>query len=143
MRPVNTLAATVFGVALLASGLARAEPAPLERIVSYADLDLSRTTDLDTLYSRLTLAAEKVCRPESLGVSLRQRRIGERCMAHAMSKAVDQIGSVDLTARFLVEYRYYVHERELQVARNPSEKKLSVPVGTALPASSLGQIPNN
>ena len=74
---------------------------------------------------------------------LRQRRIGERCMAHAMSKAVDQIGSVDLTARFLVEYRYYVHERELQVAQNLSEKKLSVPVGTALPASSLGQIPHN
>ena len=144
MRPADILVASMLGSALLICGSASADPTHASRTVSYKDLDLSRKADVKTLYNRLTLAAKEVCWPESYSVGLRQRRIGERCMAHAMSGAIDRIGSVDLSARFQYEYRYYVAKRELQVVQSlGGEKKTAVAVGRAHSAASLGSDPLN
>ena len=110
MRSANL---AMVAALLLLPVAASADTTPPARLVSYADLDLSRTADVNTFYGRLNRAAEKVCRPESQSISLRQRRVGERCMADAIAKAVDEIGNIELTTRFLTEYRYYVKNSSL------------------------------
>ena len=97
----NTVAAAVLFTAL--SGVTGIGNANLEEIsiesirVSYADLNLTRSEGAETLYARLKQAAQQVC-----GEASRQplARMGEKrdCEENALEKAVDAIGSSQLSA---------------------------------------------
>ena len=86
----TTLLMMALGVAsngALASDLAM--PA-LQKTVSFADLDLSRTEGAEALYQRLRSAARQVCAPAD-GKSLAQKQRYRACVSEAVSNAVVQI----------------------------------------------------
>jgi len=78
-------------------GFAHAAAPPAIR-VSYADLDLSRPADVDTLYGRLRLAAMGACLPLPLTPALYQD--WERCYNVVLGSAVRQMHSPELLARY-------------------------------------------
>jgi UrcA family protein len=76
-------------------GTAHAAPTPAIR-VSYADLDLSRPADVDTLYGRLRLAAMGACLPLPLTPVIYAD--WERCYNAVLGSAVLEMHSPELLA---------------------------------------------
>ena len=70
-------------------------PAP-QKVVSYADLDLSRSEGATTLYGRLRMAAKQVCGDRGRRVEEIAR--WEACYQHAMDEAVASVDKPSLTA---------------------------------------------
>lgn len=64
--------------------------------VSFADLNLTRSAGLDTLYRRLERATELVCGPREDGRNLALHRDQQQCRSHAMDAAVAEIGHLGL-----------------------------------------------
>jgi UrcA family protein len=77
---------------------ARAADDPLPtRKVSYADLDISKPAGAKVLYGRIARAAKEVCQSngiESFGAA----QLVNRCIDHAIDKAVQDVGSPALSA---------------------------------------------
>ena len=96
----NTLAAAVAFTVL--SGIAGIGNANLSEIsvesirVSYADLNLNRADEAETLYSRLRRAAGKVC-SEKVKKPLATQRESELCEEMAIERAVEEVGNKQLT----------------------------------------------
>ena len=93
-RTSVTLAA-VLGVLSL-SAVLPAHAAEPRITVDYADLNLSRASDIDTLYARLERASAKVCQRNN-GREHYQRRLYRECYAEALERAVSGINAVQLT----------------------------------------------
>lgn len=65
--------------------------------VSYADLDISKPAGAKVLYGRIAKAAYEVC--QSTGFySLGAAQLRNRCVDHAIDKAVKDVGSPALSA---------------------------------------------
>jgi UrcA family protein len=96
----SVAAAVMFSVL---SGISSLGNANLQEIdiqsirVSYADLNLTNTTDQLSLYQRLRGAAKKVCgdRVSRTVSEVMQQR---ECVEDALDRAVDDIGNPDLVA---------------------------------------------
>lgn len=97
----NIFAASV-GVLLglgttMGTGAAQAAEAPTET-VSYGDLDLSRSTDVQTLYYRLERASANVCGEAPPFIELSRHLVWSRCYHSALDSAVLKISSPGLQA---------------------------------------------
>ena len=97
--PVITLTLTsLLGLGAAAGAVSCAQAAEAPSIkVSYQDLDLSRTTDVHTLYRRLEHAAAAVC-ADMPSESLAQRAVYTRCYQSALESAVLDVRSPELLA---------------------------------------------
>jgi UrcA family protein len=71
---------------------------PLTRVVSFADLDLSRDAAVATLYSRIKSAALEVCYPID-DWSTRMHNLD--CRHDAIARAVADVNSPTLTSYYL------------------------------------------
>lgn len=65
--------------------------------VQYGDLDLTRHADVETLYARITAAANRVCGRAS-PIELRKLQITKACRERAIADAVEQVNQPVLTA---------------------------------------------
>jgi UrcA family protein len=65
--------------------------------VSFGDLDLSRTSDAQVLYSRLRAAAKSVCGTADAR-NLRMRNFAFECYQQSLSNAVSDISNANVTA---------------------------------------------
>jgi UrcA family protein len=73
---------------------------PPQRVVSYADLDLNRSSGVKTLYSRINVAAREVCDPLDVW-ALKLLRQKQDCRQAAIAKAVADVNSAALTSYYL------------------------------------------
>jgi UrcA family protein len=71
---------------------------PPQRVVNFADLDLSRDSGVATLYSRISSAAREVCRPVDLWT---ERMWSFDCRHNAVARAVADVNSPALTSFYL------------------------------------------
>lgn len=97
MKKLTTLLAVTIGVAAIApAATASAEPlvvtgqAPLTKIVSYADLDLSTATGRKVLGERVYRAATRLCDADVMR-PLRVKQYHDQCRRQALSAAQPQI----------------------------------------------------
>lgn len=88
----------------LVGAIAYADTAPAgfdrSSIVRYADLNLNQPRDVAKLYSRITLAADKVCGPRSLVGSYSKRAQYQSCYVDTVSRAVAHVDEPSLSAYF-------------------------------------------
>jgi UrcA family protein len=83
----------------LASAVGQSDEPP-QRVVNYADLDLNRSSEVATLYSRINSAAREVCAPQDgWSVSLLRQRFD--CRQDAIARAVADVNSAVLTSYYL------------------------------------------
>jgi UrcA family protein len=71
------------------------------RRVSFADLDLTRSTGVSTLYARIKAAAAEVCQPEFDGVVPEHVQIIRRCREQAIARAIVDVNAPALTSYYL------------------------------------------
>lgn len=83
--------------ATMGAGAAQPAEAPMET-VSYDDLDLSRSTDVQTLYYRLERASARVCGQAPASIELSRYLGWSRCYRSALDAAVRKISSPELQA---------------------------------------------
>jgi UrcA family protein len=88
------LSAVAFGMSL--STLASADPSAPSMVVRYNPSDLDSNSGVHLVYSRLLIAAEKVC-PRDEGTHLMNEAVVE-CRRKAMAGAVAQIHNSRLAA---------------------------------------------
>jgi|KBSMisStaDraftv2_1062788.scaffolds.fasta_scaffold425051_1 UrcA family protein len=88
------LAASVVSVSH--AGMAPQPDADAPRLtVDYKDLDLSSEKDALTLYRRIETAARQVC-PQPTKYSMRVTELSRKCVAAAISRAVNEVNSPQL-----------------------------------------------
>lgn len=73
-------------------------PAAPSITVSYRELDISKPSGLEVLYSRIQQAARSVCRLGDSRQELSRERIARKCYQTAVEDAVRQINRPTLTA---------------------------------------------
>jgi UrcA family protein len=96
----------LVAIATVAAGLTvshagATEPNQVARsvVVRFADLDLTRSQDAQTLYNRLHAAARLVCEYGGSGMEdLAHLRMFHDCVERAMANAVTDVGSARVTA---------------------------------------------
>ena len=97
----NTVAAAAVFLALSgvsAIGTANIPELMIESVrVSYADLNLSKSEDAQTLYTRLRRTAENVC-GDLRRKSLQEMVVERECEERALDRAINEVGSRQLTA---------------------------------------------
>jgi UrcA family protein len=73
--------------------------------VRFADLDLNRPHDVAKLYSRITLAADKVCGPRSLVEASSKRADYQSCYQDTVAQTIAQIHQPSLSAYYRQQSR--------------------------------------
>jgi UrcA family protein len=103
--------ARVFGavIAIVAATLIGDIAAAKERdaastVVSYTDLDLTRSVDTSRLYARLKYASQKVCNGYD-SRELRTRDLYAECVDKALNNAVAEVNDARLTSLHAAEPR--------------------------------------
>jgi UrcA family protein len=98
-RTVSTaLGAALIGLSFSGFASAKDSDPYLKQVeVPYADLDLSRVSDANKLYTRISRAARDVCRSD-FGVASRTTAVRDRCAAKAIDDAVRSVSNENLTA---------------------------------------------
>jgi UrcA family protein len=91
-------AATVMLLALPSNAADGERAAALSRTVKMWDLDLAKSADVQTLYSRVQTAANDVCRAEARRYRAGTRRVpplrwSEQCVSDAIDAAVREVGN--------------------------------------------------
>jgi UrcA family protein len=95
--------AIALGAAVITlSGLAafaetRGADAPLQAVVTYADLDLQSDAGIKALHGRVTAAVRSVC-PDEKSLDLAKLRAVQACREQATARAIKEIGSPRLAA---------------------------------------------
>jgi UrcA family protein len=113
-----------FGVAALSCGAALAHPADqsdtqaAKAVVNYTDLDLSKESDVRSLYSRLQRASAKVCGDYQDLRNLAVRRAYDTCYQESLSRAVGEVNHSAVTAMFAADSRTKVAGRVAKVSAN-------------------------
>jgi UrcA family protein len=69
------------------------------RVVDYTDLDLSRSSGIATLYTRINSAAREVCEPLDVW-SVKLLHKTYECRQDAIGRAVGEVNSPSLTSYF-------------------------------------------
>jgi len=76
-----------------------------QRIVRFADLDITRSAGAATLYARITTAARAVCEPslssQELGFSSQTRQ----CLEQAIERAITDVNAPALTSYQLMKVK--------------------------------------
>ena len=110
VRVIGT--ALVIAAASMIAGIASAkEQDAVTAVVKYEDLDLSRTADVEQLYSRLKGAAQQVCYTFR-DRTLRMQRMLADCSQAALSRAVASVNEPKLTQLHAAEPRIRVAREE-------------------------------
>ena len=113
-----------FGVAALSCGAALAHPADqgdtaaAKAVVNYTDLDLSKESDVRSLYARLQRASERVCGDNRDLRNLSLKRVYDACYQESLSRAVDAVNHSAVTAMFAADSRIKVAGRVAKVSAN-------------------------
>ena len=106
VRVVGT--ALVIASASLFASLASAKGDDgVSKVVTYRDLDPSRSTDAQRLYARLKYASKQVCSSYD-GRGLEMWRLRDACVDEALTKAVEEVNEPQLTALHAAEPRIRV-----------------------------------
>lgn len=90
-------ALAIGAIALLPATVTHAET-PRAVVVRFADLDLSRAADVQTLYRRIRIAAEDACEPRWRTGSIFELPTYRTCVHTSVSRAITQVDSPALTA---------------------------------------------
>lgn len=97
-----TLLAVLMGSLSAAfAAVALADESP-NRVVHYTDLDLTRSTGVEMLYTRIKVAAREVCEPEGTR-GLAFVAAANQCMEQAIANAIARVGAPALTNYYLVK----------------------------------------
>ena len=113
-----------FGVAALSCGAAQSHPADEsaargeQAVVKYTDLDLSKESDVRSLYARLQRASERVCGDYKDVRILSVKRAYHACYQETLSRAVDAVDHAAVTAMFAADSRTKVAGRVAKVSAN-------------------------
>ena len=113
-----------FSVAALSCGAALAHPADqsdtatAKAVVNYTDLDLSKDSDVRSLYARLQRASERVCGDNRDLRNLSLKRVYDACYQESLSRAVDSVNHSAVTAMFAADSRIKVAGRVAKVSAN-------------------------
>jgi UrcA family protein len=99
------LKGAAVSVIALACGATYADPpSPVgfqhSSLVRYSDLNLSRPQDVAKLYSRITLAADRLCGPRSLTGSHYKAADYASCYSDTIAQAVARVDQPSLSAYF-------------------------------------------
>ena len=78
--------------------------------VNFGDLDLSRASDAQVLYSRLRAAAKSVCGTADAR-NLRMRQFAVECYQQSLSNAVADVSNANLTALLAADRSIRVAQR--------------------------------
>jgi UrcA family protein len=81
-----------------------------QKVVRYADLDLSKQSDAAELYARLRRASNRVCGHED-NRNLAMQRAHESCSSEALADAVERVNASALTALHAADGRIRVAQR--------------------------------
>lgn len=98
----SSIAATVLCLAFTAPAFASSTTEVTNQFdsnsvtVSYADLNLNRQEGLETLYSRIKTAANRVCRTAIEEQSVAAKPGHNECFEQAMENAINQVGIKNL-----------------------------------------------
>ena len=109
VRAVGT-ALVIAAASLLASIASANEDGQFSAVVKYSDLDLSKTSDVQTLYSRLKEASEQVCYTYR-DRTLRMQQMLASCSHAALNRAVERVAEPKLTQLHAAEPRIRVARR--------------------------------
>lgn len=103
------------GVAALCLGAASADAdeamVPTQKVVGYSDLDLSKESDVRSLYARLQKAAARVCDQGKDLRDLRIKDVQDACYQESLARAVDEVGHASVKAIFVADERIRVAGR--------------------------------
>lgn len=101
------VALAIAAASLIADVASARDDGQVSTVVNYRDLDLSQSTDVERLYSRLKYASLKVCYAYDIR-DLRVQRIQQACSEAALSRAVERVNEPKLTALHAAEPRMRV-----------------------------------
>jgi len=101
------VALAIAAASLIADAASARDDGQVSIVVKYRDLDLSQSTDVERLYSRLKSASQKVCYVYDIR-DLRMQRIQDACTEAALSRAVERVDEPKLTALHAAEPRIRV-----------------------------------
>lgn len=90
--------ATVGQAWMVSEASAENAPAPQSLRIIVSDLDLSKNTDVATLYARIKSAAVQACGTDVVTGSRLPSDSKKQCMAQAVDGAVAQINNTSLSA---------------------------------------------
>lgn len=77
-------------------------------VIRYSDLDLSRADGVRALYTRLQRAAGSVCGEYRDTRDLRMKRQYAACYQDSLSRAVESVDHVAVTAMFAADHQFRV-----------------------------------
>lgn len=106
-----------FGMAALSFGAGSAyaeemtDASRAKTTVAYSDLDLSKDSDVRSLYARLQRASQKVCGQYQDLRNLRTKRLYDACYQDSLARAVDDVGHASVKAVFAADERIRVAGR--------------------------------
>jgi len=90
--------ATVGQAWMVSAARAENAPSPPSLRIVVSDLDLSKSSDVATLYARIKSAAVQVCGAEAVTGSRLPSASKKQCMAQAVDGAVSQVNNASLSA---------------------------------------------
>jgi len=105
VRVVGT--ALVIAAASLFASVASAKDGGVSTVVTYRDLDPSRSSDAQRLYARRRYASKQVCTSYDTR-GLHMQRLMDACADEALTKAVERVNEPQLTALHAAEPRIRV-----------------------------------
>ena len=108
VRVIGTALVIAAASMIAAVASAKEHDGRVSSVVSYGDLDLSQSTDVARLYSRLKYASEKVCYISDDNRNLRRLQVQADCMAGALNRAVERVNEPKLTQLHAAEPRIRV-----------------------------------
>jgi UrcA family protein len=106
VRVIGT-ALVIAAASLLATIASAKEDGQFSTVVVYSDLDLSKTSDVEQLYSRLKDASEQVCYTYR-DRTLRMQQLQAACSSAALNRAVERVNEPKLTSLHATEPRIRV-----------------------------------
>ena len=112
LEPVRVVGAVlaIAAASLIANIAAAKERDAASAVVSYSDLDLTRSSDTARLYARLKYASQKVCNAYDTR-ELRTKDLHAACYDRALSSAVAEVNEAKLTSLHAAEPRIRVARR--------------------------------
>jgi UrcA family protein len=106
VRVIGT-ALVIAMTSLIATVASAKDDGQFSAVVKYGDLDLSKVSDVERLYSRLQQASEQVCYTYR-DRTLRMRQLLADCSNGALSRAVEMVNEPKLTQLHAAEPRIRV-----------------------------------
>ncbi len=85
-----------------------------QRTVKFADLDLTRTTGAEALYSRIRSAARQVCAPSLASWEWKAIETTRPCIDKAITRAVADVNAPMLTSYYMARSRQTIRLAEKQ-----------------------------